>query len=274
MAGKSTGRVFRFGPFEADETTGELRKHGTRIKLHAQPFQVLLMLLEKPFELVTREELRQRLWREDTFVDFDHGLNAAVNKLRQALGDSAAHPRHVETIPGKGYRFISPVTLPDAVSDGPDQAGDAVPRVSTFLTTPHELPRAPRKVIRILLLLAQGMYLAFYMSALSNLQEIHSLLVQARLVSPEFLMTLLVITAAAMIPVRLFLAAAVLFHHESLWRKFSILFPVLLIADTAWALSPLLLVNHISAGFALGIVAALLYMPFAQRSLILMYTTR
>jgi len=106
-----TGRVFRFGAFEVNEATGELRKQGIRIKLHSQPFQVLVMLVERPSELVTREEMRQRLWGDDTFVDFDHGLNTAVNKLREALGDSASQPRHVETVPSRGYRFIAPVTL-------------------------------------------------------------------------------------------------------------------------------------------------------------------
>src|SRR5664280_1962704 len=106
-----TDRVFRFGAFEVNEATGELRKQGIRIKLHSQPFQILVMLLERPSELVTREEMRQRLWGEDTFVDFDHGLNTAVNKLREALGDLASQPRHVETVSGTGYRFIAPVTL-------------------------------------------------------------------------------------------------------------------------------------------------------------------
>ena len=102
------GRV-RFGVFEADLRSGELRKRGLRIKLQEQPFQVLAMLLEKPRELVTREELRQRLWTADTFVDLDHGLNKAINKIREALGDSAASPRFIETVARRGYRFIADV---------------------------------------------------------------------------------------------------------------------------------------------------------------------
>ena len=102
-------RVIRFGVFEADLQAGELRKHGLRIKLHGQPVETLAMLLEQPGEVVTREALRQRLWPEDTFVDFDHSLNKAVSKLREALGDSANTPRFVETIPRRGYRFIAPV---------------------------------------------------------------------------------------------------------------------------------------------------------------------
>jgi TolB-like protein/DNA-binding winged helix-turn-helix (wHTH) protein/Tfp pilus assembly protein PilF len=104
----------RFGPFEADLRAGELRKHGMKLKLVGQPFEVLAMLLECPGQLVTREELRARLWPTDTFVDFDHGLNAAVNKLRDALSDSAEKPTYVETLPRRGYRFISAVDLPDS----------------------------------------------------------------------------------------------------------------------------------------------------------------
>src|SRR6266568_4502003 len=93
---------------------GELRKHGVKLKLVGQPFEVLAMLLECPGQLVTREELRARLWPTDTFVDFDHGLNAAVNKLRDALNDSAEKPNYVETLPRRGYRFISAVGLQDS----------------------------------------------------------------------------------------------------------------------------------------------------------------
>ena len=106
--------MVRFGPFEADFRAGELRKHGVKLKLVGQPFEVLAMLLECPGQLVTREELRARLWPTDTFVDFDHGLNAAVNKLRDALSDSAEKPNYVETLPRRGYRFISAVGFHDS----------------------------------------------------------------------------------------------------------------------------------------------------------------
>ena len=101
--------LVRFGVFEVNLKTGELRKQGIRIKLQDQPFQVLAMLLEKPGELVTREELQTRLWPKDTFVDFDHSLNKAVNKIRDALSDSANTPRYIETMARRGYRFIAPV---------------------------------------------------------------------------------------------------------------------------------------------------------------------
>jgi TolB-like protein/DNA-binding winged helix-turn-helix (wHTH) protein/Tfp pilus assembly protein PilF len=105
----SRARIVRFGTFEADLTAGELRKGGVRIKLYGQPFEVLSLLLARPGEVVTREELRQRLWVTETFVDFDHGVNTAINRLREALGDSAENPRFIETVPRRGYRFIAPV---------------------------------------------------------------------------------------------------------------------------------------------------------------------
>ena len=107
--------LVRFGAFELDLRTGELRKAGVRINLPEQPLQVLKTLLDRPGDLVTREELRQRLWSAETFVDFEHGLNAAVRRLRDALGDSADVPRFVETLPRRGYRFIAPVAGPAVV---------------------------------------------------------------------------------------------------------------------------------------------------------------
>ena len=102
----NTVNIVRFGDLSLDLRTGELRKKGRRVRLQGQPFQVLVLLLREPGELVTREELRKQLWPLDTFVDFDDGLNAAVRKLRQVLGDSAERPRYIETLPRRGYRFI------------------------------------------------------------------------------------------------------------------------------------------------------------------------
>jgi len=101
--------IFRFGAFELDSRTGELRKNGMRLRCQEQPIHVLVALLERPGELLTREELRQRVWPEDTFVDFDHALNTAVKKIRAALNDEADSPRYLETVPRRGYRFIAPV---------------------------------------------------------------------------------------------------------------------------------------------------------------------
>src|SRR5712691_9859750 len=108
--------ILRFGVFEVDLRAGELRKQGALIKLQEQPFHVLTVLLQRPGELVTREELRNQNWPADTFVDFDNSLNTAVNKLRDALGDSADSPRFVETLPRRGYRFIAPGTGGDGTT--------------------------------------------------------------------------------------------------------------------------------------------------------------
>lgn len=106
---KTSAQTALFGPYLVDLRSGELRKFGTRVKMGEQPFQILLMLLERPGEMVTREELRAKLWADDTFVDFDHGLNSAVQRLRDCLSDTAEKPLWIETIPRRGYRFIGPV---------------------------------------------------------------------------------------------------------------------------------------------------------------------
>lgn len=110
--GDHSAGIVRFGQFHADLETGELYKRGVRVRLQGQPFQVFAILLEHPGELVTREVLRQRVWPEDTFVDFDHALNTSITKIRSALGDDADNPRFVETLARRGYRFIAPVDKP------------------------------------------------------------------------------------------------------------------------------------------------------------------
>src|ERR1700689_2374824 len=111
MVENSPSKLYRFGAFEADERTGELHKQGRRLAVQGQPLQVLLMLLRRPGDLVTRAEIQQALWPDGTFVDFDHGLNTAINKIREALGDSAASPLFVETLAKRGYRFIAQVEV-------------------------------------------------------------------------------------------------------------------------------------------------------------------
>src|ERR1700674_1365324 len=133
---KRESPIFRFGVFELDAQSGELRKEGkAQPRIRDQALRILLMLLERPREVVRREELRERLWSSDTFVDFDHGLNTAINQLRNALGDSPASPRFIQTLPRRGYRFIAPVEIAaDAsavrVTDGDlQQASPGPPRL-------------------------------------------------------------------------------------------------------------------------------------------------
>ena len=105
----SQNRIFHFGHFEVNFAAREIRKHGVRVTLSGQPFDILVILLEHAGDIVTREDLRQRLWPAGTFVDFEHGMNNAVKKLRAALSDSANHPLYIETLPRVGYRFIAPL---------------------------------------------------------------------------------------------------------------------------------------------------------------------
>src|SRR5579862_3899502 len=116
--GNQLSAVCRFGAFEIDLRCGELRRNGMKVKLQEQPFQVLALLLERPGEVVTREEVRSRLWPADTFVDFDHSLNAAIRRLRDALGDSAENPTFVETVARRGYRFLAPVSATPTNGNG------------------------------------------------------------------------------------------------------------------------------------------------------------
>src|SRR5678815_3769674 len=113
MRDPSGGGTLRFSVFEIDTRSGELRKRGVRVPLQQQPFRILTRLVERPGEIVTREAIRQELWPADTYVDFEQGINAAVKRLREALGDSAETPLFVETLPKRGYRFIAGVTIPD-----------------------------------------------------------------------------------------------------------------------------------------------------------------
>ena len=125
-------RAVRFGPFEADLDAGELRKRGLKLKLEGKPFQILSLLLERAGEVVTRRELREKLWSPDTYVVFDRNVNTAVNKLRQALGDSADSPRFVETLARRGYRFIAPVEVPGATRSGPLEPAESLHSIAAL----------------------------------------------------------------------------------------------------------------------------------------------
>jgi TolB-like protein/DNA-binding winged helix-turn-helix (wHTH) protein/Tfp pilus assembly protein PilF len=138
-------RAYRFGLFDVDERRGEVRKQGLRLRLRGRPYDILLILLERPGELVSRDELRTRLWSSDTFVDFDHGLNAAMNRLRELLGDSAENPRFIETSPRKGYRFIAPVAV-TAEAAAPVATAPAVSLPAAVWPVP-DLPAPPIEVV-------------------------------------------------------------------------------------------------------------------------------
>jgi cholera toxin transcriptional activator len=287
-------QVFRFGTFEADRKTGELRKQGRRLSLQVQPFEVLVMLLERPGELVTRAEIRERLWPDGTFVDFDHSLNTAVNKVRDALGDSAGSPRFIETLARRGYRFVGPVEVGDGNSNSPPtMLSDTGPRPENrerlgatdssshsfvqnasewgtwILSDASELPEASHKLVRVLFFLLQVMYFCFYVISLARLHAVEEIVANSAS-HPVWIVVALIITAVVGIPTRLYLMSGVAFNAPGLREKFLRLFPMIFPLDESWALAPFLLVPEVGYGLALGMTAILLYVPFAQRSLILM----
>jgi cholera toxin transcriptional activator len=297
MADAPTPARYRFGVFEADAATGELRRQGIRVKLHAQPFQLLFLLLERPGEMLTREEISRELWPDGTFVDYEHGVNSAVNRLREALGDKAANPRFIETLARRGYRFVAPVERVGSMPPAPIAATLATPiairedaepvteaskpsgfesgfeivRESVFksvLATPSDLPQSSHRVVQTLFLLLQLMYLGYYVGALANLAEINELFSPLPFASEVFIV--MIVTAALLIPVRIFLLSAVLFRAPGARQKFLRLWWFLLPFDVLWSLSPFLLLHHINYGVALACMTPLVYSPFAQRSLILM----
>jgi cholera toxin transcriptional activator len=276
-------RIARFGVFEVDLSAGELRKSGVKLRLQEQPFQVLALLLQHAGEVVTREELQQKLWPSDTFVDFDHSLNTAINKVREALGDSASSPRYVETLARRGYRFIAPVQndglLPEIQSSnvqnisstGLHPATSASGAESIHLHPELEVPIPRRAITRGLFGLIQVMYLAFYLAALFRLHAVQGI---ADNFLPMWGATALagavMVTAGIGIALRCYLISAVSFDYRRLGEKFRLMFPCVLVLDELWAIAPFLLMQEIGLGAAFAASAALLYLPFSERSLIRM----
>jgi cholera toxin transcriptional activator len=268
QAGREAKSV-RFGVFEVDLAAGELRKNGTRIRLQEQPFQVLSTLLERPGEVVTREELRTKLWRADTFVDFDHSLNTAVNKLREALGDSASSPRYIETLARRGYRFLAPLEWPPTSSQiiEPAQAAPA----SNQLHPELEMPLPHRGLTRGLFALIQLMYLIFYLSALFRLPAIDR-------IAGSFLpgcgslavQIAIIVSGGVGILLRCYFLSAVGFDYQPVREKFETLFLAILPLDELWAIAPFLLAGKIGFGLAFAATAGLLYVPFSERTLLRM----
>jgi DNA-binding winged helix-turn-helix (wHTH) protein len=273
-------RIARFGVFELDLSTGELRKGGVKLRLQGQPIQVLSLLLERAGDVVSREELREKLWASDTFVDFDHSLNTAINKVREALGDSASSPRYVETIARRGYRFIAPVQVPvkAAEATGVPESSGAVPAQPTLHQPPSnvailhpelEVPIPRRSLTRGLFALIQVMYLCFYLAALFRLHEVQRIADSfLPLWAANTLAAAVMVTAGVGIPLRCYLLSAVGFDHQRLDEKFRQMFPFVLALDQLWAIAPFLLMEKIGLGAAFAASAALLYLPFSERTLI------
>ena len=267
---------YRFGIYEADVRAGELLREGSKIKLQEQPFQVLVALLERPGEIITREELRQRLWLSDTFVDFDHSLNTAINKLREALRDSASNPRFIETKARRGYRFIAPVQVisSDSMAAASETSGmvEARPEATAAVVRQDDelaaIPPPHPVRARTLIGLIQVMYLCFYIAALANLRDVTLICDRFSSGHGDKLAVGVLISAVLGIPFRLYLLAAVAFDYRKTGEKFLRIFPALFLLDELWAVSPFLLVDYIGIGLAFAATAALLYVPFSQRTLV------
>jgi len=274
MANERVAKTARFGLFEVDLDSGELWKDGTRIRLQEQPFRVLAMLLERPGEMVTREQLRSQLWPEDTFVDFDHSLNTAVNKLREALGDAAANPRFVQTIARRGYRFIAPVQRNGMTADSTKSSaedGNPVERAPKKGEVHPELevPVPRRGLTRGMFLLIQAMYLIFYLVALFCWQGVQHVAEQSLANwGVSAIVIAVLVTAGVGIPLRCYLISGVAFDHSRFGGKFQRLFPAILVMDELWAIAPFLLAGKIGFGPAFAATAGLLYVPFSERSLV------
>ena len=283
---QNSTEILGFGVYEANLRTGELRRGGLKIKLQEKPFQVLSVLLERRGDLVTRDELRERLWPSDTFVDFDHGLNTAVNKLREVLGDSASNPRFIETLPRRGYRFIgevrqasSPLAQPQSkaianessingVPDSPASSFDAIAEPQRVKRTATDLPSAPRTLVRVLLAAMQVGYLTMYVFALHSFfaHGEHADLMPGFAWLPDVLIWIAIIS----VPVRLYLLSAVSFDYPLLARKFHRLFPFLFVLDEIWAMAPFWIALKLGIGVTFAAVAAFVYLPFVQRTLMWM----
>ena len=273
-APQNSSRVLRFGVFEADLRSGELRKSGVKLRLTGQPFQVLAILLERAGEVVTREELQQKLWASDTFVDFDHSLNTAINRVREVLGDSASSPRYVETLARRGYRFVAPVQSESPPAwDARLSAAPANPvqAAARALHPELEVPIPHRGLTRGLFALIQIMYLIFYGTALIRLHAVEGI---AESFLPPWgataLLGIVMITAGAGIPLRFYLLSSIAFDYQRLGEKFRRMFPLVLALDQLWAVAPFLLTAQIGLGAAFAACAALLYVPFSERTLLRM----
>lgn len=270
-------KTVRFGSFAVDLASGELHRNGTRVRLQEQPFQVLAALLEQHGQVVTRENLRQKLWPEDTFVDFDHSLNTAVNKIREALGDSAASPHYVETVAKRGYRFIGTIDFGTSAGNAERAQATADSQIAmsgagtSKFHSELNIPLPHRAIPRFLFALIQVMYVAFYLEALFRWRGADSVIetfLPAAAADPVLI--LMFVTSAIGIAIRCYFISAIAFDYQYLRKNFERIFLGVLVLDEIWAMAPFLAANKIGFGVAVAASAALLYVPFAERTLLRM----
>jgi DNA-binding winged helix-turn-helix (wHTH) protein len=267
----------RFDSFELDCNTGELFKDGSRLKLQDQPARLLILLLSKAGRLVSRDEIQEALWADGQFVEFEHAINVAIKKIREALNDDPLKPRMLETLPRKGYRFIAPVepiespvqsvaveskvVLPPPETELPPQLRTKVQSKDSDEETLEREFALPAASARILFLTVQVMYLTIYSLALIHMYDIASVLGVAGI---GWLATPLLIGAAGSIPVRLYLMFTVGLGHPAAGMKYRRMLPYLMPWDWIWAASPFLAVHTIGPEWALVLSAVLVYPPISQ----------
>ncbi|MHB8652954.1 MAG: winged helix-turn-helix domain-containing protein [Terriglobia bacterium] len=266
--------VIKFAEFELDLGRYELRRQGQAVKLEKVPMELLILLAEKEGQLVTREEIIQRLWGDNVFVDARQGINTAISKIRVALKDDPEQPRILQTVFGKGYRLMAPIEreIP-VVGQEAKLAGTA----STPLPTPESkigspaaegsAPHAEHRDLmkpgqaRALFLLIQAGYLFIYGATFMHFQQIQ------RLGEPHFVPQATLLLGLVGAPVRLYLISAVGLNYAGAGQLFRRAFPGILVLDVLWAAAPLLLF-HKMGEITFLFVAALAFLPFSQRTLI------
>ncbi|MCZ6485750.1 MAG: winged helix-turn-helix domain-containing protein [Acidobacteria bacterium] len=266
---------FRFDCFELDLRTSELRKEGRRVKVQDQPMKLLALLASRAGELVTRGEIQEALWSDSHFVEFEHAINTAMRKIRDALGDDLEKPRFIETLPRKGYRFIPRVEQigkEDGKTSSPESASPEVQQSHEVAQRPDKPSvqefSLPRGTARALFLTIQAGYLAMYCAALYYAATLEQAVDRVLTLPAGLLTPLVIVFAMCGIAVRLYLLSAVGLDHPATGVKFRRLFPALVGLDGLWAASPLLVAGNIGIGPALAGVAGLAYLPFSQRTLI------
>jgi len=256
MAELQQDKKVRFDLFEFDLSTGELRKNGQPVRLQGQPARLLSLLASRPGELVSRAEIQKALWPDGRFVEFEHAINTAVKKIREALDDDSDSPKFIETLPKLGYRFTAALQetpsarKPDPETPAGEEFSIPYPRFSWSL-----------------FLLIQAAYLAMYCAALYYMSGLEAALARIGLVPVGITLPAILVIAMCGIAVRLYLITAVGWRHPAAGTNFLRLFPFAFILDALWAVTPLLAIESLGEGPALAAVAGMAYLPFAQRTL-------
>lgn len=269
MVENQRDRKVQFDAFEFDLSTGELQKNGKSIPLQSQPARLLRLLASHPGDLVTREDIQKALWPDGRFVEYEHAINTAIKKVREALGDDPENPRFIQTLPKLGYRFLATV-----VESGGELKVDRLPPVQpaaerspAAAVADDEFSIPHSRLSRLLFLLIQAGYLAMYCAALYYMPGLEDALLAAGLAPVNVSLPAALVIAMCGIAVRLYLLSAVGWNHPAAGAKFLRLFPAIFILDALGAVSPLLAIRVLGPGIALAGIAAMAYLPFAQRTL-------